>query len=250
MADDQVPSRPQPLSAQASPAIQSARAATSLAVGPKGAISNGQVEANGQAAVAVPLRSRLLNLGAQFAFGLAVALFLFVGLWTLGMPVRMAGVAAVLLALVASSFTRSPGALAAAQGGPGRQAATAGQRPAVGEQWSRSRRNRRLRRRAGAAAEVLRRRGFRHSYRLDGRDPLRPSEDGGMPKLQARLPRQLQQRGRSAGGGHSADHRLHLPQLPPDSPPGEPQARGPRAAQRRLATGRQRLPRNPRPGFE
>ena len=106
MADDQVPSRPQPLSAQASPAIQSARAAAALTVGPKGASSNGEIEANGRTA-SVPLRSRLLNLGAQFVFGLAVALFLFAVLWTLGMPVRMAGVAAVLLALVASSFTRS-----------------------------------------------------------------------------------------------------------------------------------------------
>ena len=107
MADEQVPARPETFSPKASAAIQSARAA-SVGLGSKG--TDGKVEtkdgAGGSAAAPIPLRAWLLNLGAQAVFVLAAALFLFVVLRLMGMQVRAGIVAAVILALVASSFVR------------------------------------------------------------------------------------------------------------------------------------------------
>ena len=108
MADEQVPSQPQPLSAKATAAIQSARAAASVGLGPKGADGKDGTQGEaGSAPAQIPLRDRLLNLGAQVVFLLAATLFLFVVLRLCGMPVRAGIVAAVILALVASSFIRS-----------------------------------------------------------------------------------------------------------------------------------------------
>ncbi len=82
------------------------------------------------------------------------------------------------------------------------------------QQHPRSDRNRRLRRRPRPAAQVVRRRGVRHPHRLDGDHAVRLSEDGEVPQVRPRVPRQLQSGGRSAGGRARRHHRLHLPQLP------------------------------------
>src|SRR5262245_65269480 len=107
MADEQVPSRPQPLPAKASQAVQDGRSATApLAPGPKGGAGKGQGKGEGPPPH-VPLASRLLNLGAQVAFGLAVGVVVLLLMWASGMQGSAALGAAVVVAVVTTTFARS-----------------------------------------------------------------------------------------------------------------------------------------------
>src|SRR5215210_44512 len=99
MADEQNPSRSHPLPTDVTPAgikVPGGAGGTAITDAPK---APGREPEQGVRAAAPPLHipwsSRLLNLGAQFAFGLLLAVFLLVVLWSTGMSPRVAGGTAV-----------------------------------------------------------------------------------------------------------------------------------------------------------
>src|SRR5262245_55968586 len=111
MADEQSPSRPQPTSVEVPPAPPAgapdpARNGAARADGARGPAGGGAGKADAPAA-RVPLSSWLLNLGAQLAFGLLLAVFLLIVLWATGAQTRTATGTAVLAALAGTFLARA-----------------------------------------------------------------------------------------------------------------------------------------------
>src|SRR2546421_4144997 len=111
MADEPIPSRSQPLPTDATPGLPGSIVAPSrnaITTTPDGVRGKPNRDADKEAPpLHIPWSGWLLNLGAQFAFGLLLAVFLLLALWVLfGFSLTSAGGTSVIIALLVTTFVR------------------------------------------------------------------------------------------------------------------------------------------------
>src|SRR5947207_13363712 len=110
MADEPIPSRSQPLPTDATPGRPGGAVAPSrnaITTAPDGARGKPHREADKEAPpLHIPWSGWLLNLGAQFAFAVLVAVFLFVVLWASGFNPSNAGWTSVIVSVLVTLFVR------------------------------------------------------------------------------------------------------------------------------------------------
>src|SRR6266542_6400071 len=111
MADEPIPSRSQPLPTDATPGRPGSVVAPSrnaITTAPDGARGKFNRDADKEAPpLHIPWSGWLLNLGAQFAFGLLLALVLLVVLWVFfGFSLTSAGGTSVIIAILVMTFVR------------------------------------------------------------------------------------------------------------------------------------------------
>ncbi|MBI1918302.1 MAG: hypothetical protein HYS12_26725 [Planctomycetes bacterium] len=110
MADELIPSRSQPLPTDGTPGVPGGVVApgrTAITTGRDGALGKPNRDADKEAPpLHIPWSSWLLNLGAQFAFGLLLAVFLLVVLWASGFSLASAGGTSIIVAILVTAFVR------------------------------------------------------------------------------------------------------------------------------------------------
>src|SRR5436190_15581167 len=102
MADEPIPSRSQPLSADVTPARPDGLAPgrNAITTAPDGTRGKPKLDDKEAPPLYIPWSSWLLNLGAQFAFGLLVALFLLIVFWVSGFSFPSASGTSVIIAIL------------------------------------------------------------------------------------------------------------------------------------------------------